>query len=69
MIDYIGLERILRNKNLNLKWLHETTGISWDVIRKFKKGESVSLSTIERICIALDCNINDIVEIKKDQNS
>ena len=33
---------------------------------KFKKGESVSLSTIERICIALDCNIENIVQIKKE---
>lgn len=67
MIDYIGLEQLLRTRGKNLKWLHETTGISWDVIRKFKKGESVSLSTLERICIALDCKISDIVEIKNDQ--
>jgi DNA-binding Xre family transcriptional regulator len=66
MIDYIGLEVLLREKGKNLKWLHETTGVSWDVIRKFKKGESVSLSTIERICIALDCNIENIVQIKKE---
>jgi len=67
MIDYIGLEILLRSKGKNLKWLHDNTGISWDVLRKFKKGESVSLSTLERICIALDCKISDIVEIKKDQ--
>ncbi|HID1129986.1 TPA: helix-turn-helix domain-containing protein [Clostridioides difficile] len=25
------------------------------------------LSVIEKICLALDCNIEDIVEIKKDE--
>lgn len=67
MIDYIGLDIILRNKGKNRKYLHEELGISKDTIAKFKKGESVSLSTIERICLDLDCRIEDIVEIKKDR--
>ncbi len=66
MIDYIGLDKKLRELGVDRKYLHEKTGISWDVIRKFKKGESVSLSTIERICLLLDCRIEEIVEIKKD---
>ena len=67
MIDYIGLDIILRDKGKNRKYLHEELGISKDTIAKFKKGESVSLLTIERICLDLDCRIEDIVEIKKDR--
>lgn len=67
MIDYIGLDIVLRNNGKNRKYLHEKLGLSKDTIAKFKKGDSVSLLTIERICLDLDCKIEDIVEIKKDR--
>lgn len=67
MIDYIGLEKILREKGHNLTYIHQKTGISWDILRKFKKGESVSISTLERICLLLECDIGDICSIKKDR--
>ncbi|MBE6070080.1 MAG: helix-turn-helix transcriptional regulator [Clostridium lundense] len=66
MIDYIGLEKVLREQGKNLTYIHEKTGLSWDILRKFKKGESVTLTTLEKICLTLDCKIEDIVEIKKD---
>ena len=31
---------------------------------KMTNGEPVNLSTLERICKELDCNIEDVVEIK-----
>ena len=68
MIDYVGLERILRSKGKDRKYLHDILGISWPTIAKFKKGESVSVSVLERICLELDCDIGDIVSIKKDQS-
>ena len=66
MISYIGLEEVLRAHKKDRKYLHEKIGLSSDTIAKFKKGESVSLSVIERICLEFDCNIEDIVSIKKD---
>nr|DAT81671.1 MAG TPA: Cro/C1-type HTH DNA-binding domain protein [Caudoviricetes sp.] len=68
MIDYIGLEMVLREQGKNLTYLHEHVGISWDIIRKFRKGESVSVSTLERICLDLGCDIGDICSIKKDRS-
>lgn len=69
MIDYIGLERVLREHKKNKKYLHEALGLSKDTIAKFAKGESVSLSTLERICLHFNCRIEDIVEIKNDKSS
>ena len=66
MIDYIGLDIMLRKRNKDRKYLNEKLGISWTTIAKFKKGESVSVSVLERICLDLDCNIGDICAIKKD---
>lgn len=65
MISYIGLEEILREHQKDRKYLHEYLGLSWDTIAKFKKGESVTLATIEKICIHFNCNIEDIVKIKR----
>lgn len=36
--------------------------ITMNVVTRLKRGEYVSLSSIEKICIALDCGIEDIVE-------
>ncbi len=65
MIDYIGLEQVLRAQGKNLTYIHKQTGISWDILRKFKKGESVTIATLEKICLELNCDIGDIVSIKK----
>lgn len=65
MIDYTGLNVELAKRGLNKKWLHEQLNISSGTIAKFAKGESVQLSTIEKICVALDCNIEDIICIIK----
>ena len=61
----MGLERVLRENKKDRKYLHDKVGLSNDTIAKFKKGESVSLSIIERICLEFNCKIEDIVEIKK----
>lgn len=45
--------------------LVKLVGISNDALAKLGKNESVSLSIIDKICIALDYDISDIVEIKK----
>lgn len=65
MIDYSGLEWILRINNKDRKYLHNQLGLSWPTISKFRKGESVSVSVLERICLEFNCNIGDICSIKK----
>lgn len=65
MISYLGLECQLRKNNKDRTYLHEELGLSWDTIAKFKKGESITLSILEKICLDFNCGIEDIVEIKK----
>ena len=68
MISYIGLEEVLRTHGKDRKYLHDKLGISWDVIAKFRKGESVTVATLEKICLELNCDIGDICTIKKDRS-
>ncbi|MCD8189902.1 MAG: helix-turn-helix transcriptional regulator [Clostridiales bacterium] len=41
----------------------EQEGLSINVIAKMGKGGDVSIEVLRKICIALDCNLDDIVEI------
>jgi len=62
------LEQILHKINKTRYWLSKETGIDNNTLAKIYKNESkqIKLETMEKICIALDCNITDLIELKKD---
>lgn len=66
MISYNPLWKTLIDKDMKKMDLVKSVGISNGTLAKLGKNESVSLSVIDKICIALDCEISDIIEIKKD---
>jgi DNA (cytosine-5)-methyltransferase 1 len=43
--------------------LRNLAGVSTNVIAKLGRNESVSMDTLAKICVALDCDIADIVEM------
>lgn len=63
-ISYDRLWKLLIDKHMMKKDLQKVSFLSSNVITKMGKGESVTLETIAKICIALQCGISDIVEIK-----
>ena len=63
-ISYNRLWKLLIEKQMMKKDLQKITSLSSNVITKMGKGESVTLETLAKICIALQCGISDIVEIK-----
>ena len=62
--SYNKLWKLLIDKHMMKKDLQKITSLSSNVITKMGKGESVTLETLAKICIALQCGISDIVEIK-----
>lgn len=64
-VCYNNLWKLLIDRNMNKTDLKEATGISFNVIARMGKNETISFDSIEKICMALDCNIGDIVEIVK----
>ena len=42
--------------------LAKQAGISLNIITRLKRYEYIAMQTIEKICIALDCNVDDILE-------
>lgn len=67
MINYNGLWKTCIDKNLKKKDLMNITGISSATVAKLGNNESVSMRTLETICIKLDCELSDIVSIEKDK--
>ena len=63
--SYNKLWKLMIDKKMNKSQLKEAACISTNAIAKLGKNEKVSMDTLEKICIALDCNIEDIVEITK----
>jgi len=51
---------------MNKQDLRKLTKLSSTSIAKLGKGENVNTDVLVRICIALDCDITDIVELKKE---
>ena len=66
MISYSKLWKLLIDKNMTRSELREAVGFSTNTLAKLGRNESVTVGTLERICLFLNCNIEDIVEIKKE---
>ena len=50
-----------------LKDLQQLAGISSASITKLAKNENVNKEIIEKICVALQCNVSDIMEMTEDE--
>ena len=53
------------DKGINKTQLREMTGITTNILAKLGKNESVQVEILAKICDVLECDLNDIVEIKK----
>ena len=62
-LSYNKLWKLLIDKGLKKDELNKITGISESTMAKLAKGENVNTDILERICIALNCQIGDIVEV------
>ena len=67
-ICYDKLWKLLIDKKMNRTELKEASGISFNVLARLGKNEPVSFETIEKICFTLNCEIEDVVELKRDSS-
>jgi len=64
-ISYQPLLNKLVSRNISLRQLQRELGLSSATTAKLSKGESVTMSTIEKICLYLDIPIEQAVVIKR----
>lgn len=65
-ISYNNLWKMLIDKNMNKQDLKELSGVSAASIVKLGKGENITTDVLLKICEALDCRLEDILETIKD---
>ena len=64
-ISYDPLWKELVDVKLSKGQLCKKAGISRSTMTKMGKNEYVALDVIERICSALDCDIDDVIEAER----
>ena len=67
-VSYKKLFHLLIDKGMTNAELMEKSGFSANIITRLKRNHYVSLESIEKICYALDCGVDDILEFIPDEN-
>ncbi len=65
MIIYDRLWLTMKKKGFSTYKLRESCGIDSKTIRRLKANENIETKTLDKLCTALDCKIEDIIEYKK----
>lgn len=63
IICYDKLWNILNNRGMMKTDLIKEAKISTNAMAKLGKNENVRVEVLAKICVALDCEMNDILEI------
>ena len=61
-VSYKKLWKILIDRDMKKADLAKMAGISSYTVTKMGKGENVTVEVLGKICRALECNIEDIME-------
>ena len=66
-VTYKKLFHLLIDKGMTNAELMEKAGFSANIITRIKRDNYISLDSIERICCALNCGVDDILEFVPDE--
>ena len=66
-VSYKRLFHFMIDKGMTNAELMEKGGFSANIITRLKRDNYVALDSIERICYALDCGVDDILEFVPDE--
>ncbi len=67
-LSYKKLFKLLIDRNMMKKDLCEKAGISTASVTKLSKDKNVNTDILEKICLALKCDISDIVEMVPEED-
>ncbi len=62
MISFDKLWKTMEDKGVSTYFLREKAGIDSKTVRRLKAGENIETKTLDKLCAALDCRLEDIAE-------
>ena len=68
-ISYNRLWKLLIDKKMKKRELCQLADVSHMVLVRMAHGESITTDSILKICVALGCRIEDIMEIVEDDSA
>ena len=66
--NYNKLWKLLIDKKMSRTEMRKQAGISTNILAKMGKDEPISMDSLAKIATALDCGLDDIIEIQKDDD-
>ena len=66
LISYKPFYETLYKKGLTEYYLIFKQGFSANTLHRMKKGEAISTKTLDSLCYALDCKVEDIICFEKE---
>lgn len=67
-VTYKKLFHLLIGRGVQPSELTELAGFSANILTRLRREQYVSLESIERICRALNCKVDDILEFVTEEN-
>lgn len=68
-VNYKPLWKMLIDKDMSKQDLRDKTAIARSTMVKMTNNEYVAMDVLVRICLAMDCGMDDIVEIERVDDS
>lgn len=68
-ISYQPLWNTLKERKMRKEDLRLAAGLTTNMIANMGKGKHISMETLLRICEALECGIDDVIELLPNDNS
>lgn len=65
-VSYRKLWKLLIDKDMKKKDLRIASGISTNALAKLGKNDRVTTDVLEKICITLNCDVGDVMEVVDD---
>ncbi|MGO4887047.1 helix-turn-helix domain-containing protein [Anaerobacillus sp. MEB173] len=61
------LNELLESKGKTMYWLSKESGVRPNTISQWVNGDvnSITVDTLDKLCIALECDISDLIEHNK----
>jgi len=66
MVSYKKLWKLLIDKDMKKSDLAKQAELSTYTIQKLNRNENVTVETLAKICLALNCTVDDIMEVTTD---
>lgn len=66
-VSYKPLFKLMIDREIKRGDIVRMSGVAYSTLGKMANGENVNMSVVEKICLALECRIEDVVEILPDK--